>query len=147
MLLALAALLAVSCGRQVRVTEDFNFDWTFSLGDDAAWAQPGFDDSSWRQLHLPHDWSVEGEFSADNPSTPGGGALPGGIGWYRKHFPTPAGTDRGRKCFVEFDGVFMNSTVYVNGQAAGTRPYGYSSFRYDITGMLNEGSDIISKRL
>lgn len=140
LLLALAALLAVSCGRQVRVTEDFNFDWTFSLGDDAAWAQPGFDDSSWRQLHLPHDWSVEGEFSADNPSTPGGGALPGGIGWYRKHFPTPAGTDRGRKCFVEFDGVFMNSTVYVNGKAAGTRPYGYSSFRYDITGMLNEGA-------
>ncbi|MCR5570960.1 MAG: glycoside hydrolase family 2, partial [Bacteroidales bacterium] len=127
-----AMIVAAGCGRQEqspRLVEDFNFGWRFSLGDDAAWAEPGFNDAAWRELHLPHDWSVEGEFSADNPSTPGGGALPGGIGWYRKHFPTPD-ADR---IAVEFDGVFMNSTVYVNGHEVGTRPYGYSSFSYDIS--------------
>ena len=131
LLVAAMVVLVGGCGekKSPRVVEDFNFDWRFSLGDDAAWAEPGFDDAAWRELHLPHDWAVEGEFSADNPSTPGGGALPGGIGWYRKHFATPA-SDR---ILVEFDGVFMNSTVYVNGQEVGTRPYGYSSFCYDIT--------------
>ena len=125
-------VLVMGCGREnkaPRMVEDFNFEWRFSLGDSQAWAAPEFDDSKWRSLHLPHDWSVEGDFSADNPSTPGGGALPGGIGWYRKHFKTPD-SDR---IFVEFDGVFMNSTVYVNGQEVGTRPYGYSSFSYDIS--------------
>lgn len=127
-----AMIVAAGCGRESRsprLVEDFNFGWRFSLGDDAAWAEPGFNDAAWRELHLPHDWSVEGKFSADNPSTPGGGALPGGIGWYRKHFPTPD-ADR---IAVEFDGVFMNSTVYVNGHEVGTRPYGYSSFSYDIS--------------
>ena len=134
-ILAAMAFLAAACtAGSPRNIEDFNFGWKFQLGDAAEMAAPGFDDSAWRDLHLPHDWSVEGEFSADNPSTPGGGALPGGIGWYRKHFATP---ESGNKVFVEFDGVFMNSTVYVNGISAGTRPYGYSSFSYDITDMLN----------
>ncbi|MDE5906787.1 MAG: beta galactosidase jelly roll domain-containing protein, partial [Alistipes sp.] len=116
-----------------RRTEDFNFDWRFALGDDAAYAAVDFDDSAWRQLHLPHDWAVEGDFSKDNPSTPGGGALPGGVGWYRKEFATPKGVAAGRRLYVEFDGVFMNSTVYINGTPLGTRPYGYSSFSYDLT--------------
>lgn len=135
--LAATALLFSSCSQTpTRTVEDFNFGWCFALGDDEAFSDPAFDDSEWRQLHLPHDWSIEGEFSKDNPSTPGGGALPGGIGWYRKDFATPAGVDGGKKVYVEFDGVFMNSTVYVNGKAAGTRPYGYSSFSYDITDLL-----------
>lgn len=133
--LAAIAFIAAACTTgSPRSTEDFNFGWKFQLGDAAGMAAPDFDDSAWRNLHLPHDWSVEGEFSADNPSTPGGGALPGGIGWYRKHFTTPEGAV---KVYVEFDGVFMNSTVYVNGTSAGTRPYGYSSFSYDITDLLN----------
>ncbi len=131
--------------------EDFNFDWKFTLGDEPAYAESAFDDGAWRDLHLPHDWSIEGEFSADNPSTPGGGALPGGIGWYRKHFEAPAGAfgpdGKAVKCVrVEFDGVFMNSTVYVNGQALGTRPYGYSSFSYDITPCLRPGENVIAVR-
>lgn len=126
-----------SCARdEGRTVSDFNFDWRFMLGDDAAFAAADYDDGDWRELHLPHDWSIEGEFSKDNPSTPGGGALPGGIGWYRKEFATPEGIGEGRHLFVEFDGVFMNSTVYVNGKALGTRPYGYSSFTYDITPCL-----------
>lgn len=129
---ACALTLAACSSNSPRIVEDFNFDWRFSLGDDSSWAEPGFDDASWRELHLPHDWSVEGDFSIDNPSTPSGGALPGGIGWYRKHFPTPDA----ERVSIEFDGVFMLSTVYVNGKEAGTRPYGYSSFAYDITDLL-----------
>ena len=109
----------------------------FTEDASAGWASPGFDDSSWRSLHLPHDWAIEGEFSSDAPSGTGSGALPGGIGWYRKHFATPY-ADR---VYVEFDGVFMNSTVYVNGKPVGTRPYGYSSFSYDITGYLNPAGE------
>ena len=120
---------------QERIIEDFNFDWSFKLGDDQQFATNDFDDSSWRELHLPHDWSIEGEFSKDNPSTPGGGALPGGIGWYRKHFRSPK-LD-GRHIAIEFDGIFMNSTVFVNGHKVGFRPYGYSSMSYDITPYLN----------
>lgn len=135
-LIALLCALC-SCSRgEGRKVSDFDFDWRFTLGDDTAFAAADYDDGDWRELHLPHDWSIEGEFSKDNPSTPGGGALPGGIGWYRKEFATPEGIGEGRRLFVEFDGVFMNSTVYVNGEAMGTRPYGYSSFTYDITPCL-----------
>ena len=140
-----ALALAGCCGgtSSPRLAEDFNFGWRFQLGDDPEWAAEAYDDSSWRELHLPHDWSVEGQFSADNPSTPGGGALPGGIGWYRKTFTLPAD---GAHRSIEFDGVFMNSTVYINGHALGTRPYGYSSFTYDLTPYLREGENTIAVR-
>ncbi len=141
---AAALALAGCCGTSSpRLSEDFNFGWRFQLGDDPQWATEAYDDSSWRELHLPHDWSVEGQFSADNPSTPGGGALPGGIGWYRKTF-TLSADDLHRS--IEFDGVFMNSTVYINGHALGTRPYGYSSFTYDLTPYLREGENTIAVR-
>lgn len=123
-----------------RTVEDFNFDWRFTLGDEESYAAAEFDDSSWRQLHLPHDWSIEGVFDRNNPSTEWSGALPGGVGWYRKRFPSPR-LD-GRVVNVEFDGIFMNGTVYVNGHKVGSRPYGYSSVSYDITPYLNaEGED------
>ena len=143
--LAMAALLSLAaCGTKEspRIVEDFNFGWKFQLGDNAGYAAESFDDSSWRSLHLPHDWAVEGEFSPLNPSTPSGGALPGGIGWYRKAFATPDGVADGRRVQVEFDGVFMNSTVYVNGKEFGTRPYGYSSFCYDITEALHTDGSV-----
>lgn len=136
LVLITAALIFVGCTELApRQIEDFNFEWSFTLGDDAAFATVEYDDSQWRKLHLPHDWSVEGEFSKDNPSTPAGGALPGGIGWYRKHFATPE--IEGRVVTLEFDGIFMNSRVYVNGHEVGYRPYGYSSLCYDITEWLN----------
>lgn len=142
--LLLPLWLAMACDTEgtMRNIEDFNFDWRFTLGDDPAYATMEYDDTAWRELHLPHDWSIEGEFSKDNPSTPAGGALPGGIGWYRKQFVTP--NIDGRVVNVEFDGVFMNSTVYVNGHKIDYRPYGYSSFSYDITPYLNpEGENNI----
>ena len=141
-LTALLAILSCGCGKvgDVRVREDFNDDWKFSLGDIAGAENPAFDDSGWRELELPHDWAVEGDFSIENPSGTGGGALPGGIGWYRKTFNAPA--DESDKVWrLEFDGVYMNSEVFVNGVSLGVRPYGYISFGYDISKYLHWGEE------
>ena len=110
----------------------FNQDWRFQLGDVANGQDTGFNDSAWRQLNLPHDWSIEGEFSEKHPAGIGGGALPGGLGWYRKSFTVP-GTAKGKLVFIEFDGVYRNSEVWINGHYLGKRPYGYSSFSYNLT--------------
>lgn len=123
-----------------RERTDFNEGWRFSPGDtEEAW-RPDFDDSSWRQLNLPHDWSIEGEFSSTNPATPGGGALPGGTGWYRKTFSVEQNNE-GKLYYIEFDGVYRNSEVWVNGHYLGMRPYGYISFRYDLTPHLRTGAE------
>ena len=102
-----------------------NFDegWLFLLADSSQMSAPEYNDSFWRKLDLPHDWAIEGDFSDSNPSGATGGALPGGVGWYRKHF-TVSDLSAGKHYYIDFDGVYMNSTVYVNGQALGTRPYG-----------------------
>ena len=114
----------------------FNDDWRFHLGDVSDGQNAN--DSQWRQLNLPHDWSIEGEFSETNPAGTGGGALPGGIGWYRKTFTLPS-TANGKQVFVEFDGVYRNSEVWINGHYLGKRPYGYSSFAYELTPHLVYG--------
>ncbi len=106
-----------------------------------------FDDSAWRSLELPHDWAVEGDFNAGNPSGTGGGALPGGIGWYRKHFKMDD-KFRGKVIHIDFDGVYMNSTVWLNGVELGTRPYGYISFSYDLTPYINwDGDNVLAVRV
>ena len=128
----------VSPARQARVRQDFDVGWRFFLGDPDGAERPEYDNASWRKLDLPHDWSIEGTFSKDNPSTPGGGALPCGTGWYRKHFTLPV-TAKEKKVFIDFDGVYMNSTVWINGHKLGTRPYGYVSFRYELTPYLHYG--------
>ena len=142
-LLIAVILMAVvnGCSRpEPRTHVSFNQGWKFALaaGDEAA--QPDFDDSGWRELDLPHDWSIEGEFSQDNPATPGGGALPGGIGWYRKTFRMNA-ADRERLTYISFDGVYRNSEVWINGNYLGKWPYGYSSFRYELTPWLKYGEE------
>ncbi|MBE6227783.1 MAG: DUF4982 domain-containing protein [Bacteroidales bacterium] len=141
-LTALLAILSCGCGKvgDVRVREDFNDDWKFCLGDIAGAEDPVFDDSGWRELELPHDWAVEGDFSIENPSGTGGGALPGGIGWYRKTFIAPA-ADSAKVWRLEFDGVYMNSEVFINGVSLGVRPYGYISFGYDISQYLHWGEE------
>jgi len=138
----LAAIVIISCGKESpRTISDFNFGWKFALTDDTVCYRADYDDSGWRDFHLPHDWSIEGSFSSENPSTVNGGALPGGIGWYRKHF-TPS--QNGDRCFLEFDGIHMNSTLYVNGRKVGNRPYGYSSFSYEITDFLIPGENTVA---
>jgi beta-galactosidase len=141
-LTALCALVVVSSAAiaQHRQTLDFDRGWRFHLGDVANGQDMALDDSSWRALDLPHDWSIEGEFSRQNPAGAGGGALPGGIGWYRKTFTVPA-TDTSRRVFLEFDGVYRNSEVWINGHYLGKRPYGYSSFSYGLTPYLRYGAD------
>ena len=125
----------------------FNDGWCFSLIDDSLAAQVDFADSGWRKLNLPHDWAIEGDFSQDNSSGTGGGALPGGIGWYRKTF-IPADGDKGRHFRIEFDGVYMNSEVFINGISLGKRPYGYISFSYDLTPYLKWGEkNVIAVRV
>lgn len=123
-----------------RQRTSFNDNWRFSLGDVEGASVFTFDDNDWRQLNLPHDWAIEGDFSKDNPSGIGGGALPGGIGWYRKTFVADEAY-AGKKVFIDFDGVYMNSEVFINGHSLGKRPYGYISFRYDLTPYLKIGEE------
>ena len=138
-LITLLILTLISCTNspsKSRKIELFTKDWKFHLGNVTNGHKLELNDSQWRVLDLPHDWSIEGEFSKDNPATPGGGALPGGIGWYRKTFAIPE-SDKNKLTFVDFDGVYRNSEVWLNGNYLGKRPYGYSSFRYDLTPFLN----------
>ncbi len=123
-----------------RQTVSFDPAWRFHLGDVAGAQELAFADSGWRTLDVPHDWSIEGEFREQNPAGVGGGALPGGVGWYRKTFTLPA-ADTGKVVFVEFDGIYRNSEVWINGQYLGKRPYGYSSFRYELTPHLRYGTE------
>ncbi len=130
--------------------ERINFDegWRFTLGDSIQMAQTNYDDSSWRQLDLPHDWAIEGDFLDSNPSGAGGGSLPGGVGWYRKHLHIDRITDNTSRWYIDIDGAYMNSTVYINGKKLGTRPYGYSSFRYELTQYLDpNGDNVIAVRV
>ena len=145
----LVCLLSTLMGLQVEARERLNFDkdWRFLLGDSAQMAKAEYNDSWWRRLDVPHDWAIEGDFYVGNPSGASGGALPGGIGWYRKHFTINPESTANNRYFIEFDGVYMNSTVYVNGQKVGNRPYGYSSFEYDITPYVKEGENVVAVRV
>ena len=155
-LILLSAVLTVMTV-QARDRQCFDRNWRFNLGDSIIMAKADFDDSKWRLLDVPHDWAIEGDFYVSNPSGAGGGALPGGIGWYRKHFDVShllkakgrgdSGKPSDHRFFIEFDGVYMNSTVYVNGQEVGHRPYGYSSFEYDITPYVREGDNVVAVRV
>ena len=132
LLLAATALGAES----PRERRNFDFDWRFERGDIEQAQAADFDDSGWRKLNVPHDWSIEGPYGAEHGS--GNGFLPGGIGWYRKSFSLPESL-RGRKVFIEFDGVYRDSDVWINGEHLGHRPYGYAAFEYDLTPHLRYG--------
>jgi beta-galactosidase len=121
---------------QPRTIALWNDGWKFFLGGASDATASNFNDASWRSLDLPHDWSIEGEFSESHPAGVGGGALPGGLGWYRKTFSLSA-LPEGKKVFVVFDGVYCNSEVWINGHSLGKRPNGYISFQYELTPYLN----------
>jgi beta-galactosidase len=110
--------------------------WKFVLGDPGGAEAPSSSDSAWRTVDLPHDWSIEGRPEKDSPTGAGGGFFPSGVGWYRKTFNAPAAW-RGKCVSVEFDGVYKDATVYLNGHKLGTHPYGYTSFTLDLTLDLN----------
>src|SRR6266545_4512600 len=127
---------APSSPARLRATTSFDSDWRFLKSDAPGAEKPDFDDADWRKLDVPHDWSIEGPFDKNNPTGGAGGFLPAGVGWYRKHFILPSDYSR-RHVFIDFDGIMANSDVWINDFHLGKRPYGYVSFRYELTGHLN----------
>ncbi|MDW8849423.1 glycoside hydrolase family 2 TIM barrel-domain containing protein [Flavobacterium sp. MMLR14_040] len=139
--IALALLLTTtsfSQGKKARIIEDFNKNWNFKLGDHPEAINSNFDAKDWRNLQLPHDWSIEGAFDKDSKTKQAQGFLPAGKGWYRKTFTVPA-SFKSKIIWIEFDGVFKNSEVFINGHSLGIRPNGYISFSYDLSEFLNFG--------
>jgi beta-galactosidase len=152
--MALAPVLGMTGSAQARVTArasgsrstDFGQDWKFALvnpegitdptGAYSSAQDPGFDDSGWRALDVPHDWSIELTPVQTASTSSGTGFLQGGLAWYRKHFTLPSALT-GQRISVEFDGVYMNSNVYLNGKLLGNHPYAYTGFSYDITGQVH----------
>jgi len=122
----------------------FDQEWRFHLGDiaEGRWREP--DDSTWRLVDLPHDWSIELERDPANPSGSAGGYFPMGLGWYRKTFAAPEAWC-GKKVRVEFEGVYMNAETWLNGHFLGRHPYGYTSFWYDLTPYLDVGTTNVLK--
>ena len=144
---ALAILLLGAQSLSARDRQSFDKDWLFILADSAGMQKSEYADGHWRSLNLPHDWAIEGDFAPSNPSGASGGALPGGIGWYRKHFSVNP-KEKYDRFTITFDGVYMNSSVYINGHKLGTRPYGYSTFEYDLTPYINrKGDNVIAVKV
>jgi beta-galactosidase len=155
-----ATLLPAQQTPPLRDTTLFDHDWKFFLGDAPGADRPAFDDSAWRTLDLPHDWSIEGggkpqvpgeqegPFDAKSPAGAGGAYLDGGVGWYRKTFTLPAGK-KGRQFSILFDGAYENADVYLNGTKLGSHPYGFTSFHYDLTPSLKFGpeANVLAVRL
>ncbi len=140
-------LLLLSCRpifAQNSETVLFDDSWSFFKGGALGAEHANFDDSKWQKVDLPHDWSIEDLPGTKSPFSPaaisqvGGGFTTGGTGWYRKTFTLPE-SKKGKRVIVQFDGVYMNSTVFVNGQNIGTHPYGYTSFWFDITDKIKFG--------
>jgi beta-galactosidase len=136
----LLSVQQLSFAQSSRSIIDFNNNWKFSLGNDSTSIDVNYNDVKWRTLNLPHDWSIEGAFSATAAATTQGGALSGGIGWYRKIFTVPTSSDN-KNLFIEFEGIYRNSEVWINNHYLGKRPNGYISFRYDLTPHLKYGKE------
>lgn len=131
--------------KAVRIKENFNESWKFQLSDSTSFKNENYIDSDWRTVNLPHDWSIEGQFSASNSGR--NAWLPGGIGWYRKTFNISK--EHKQKHFeIQFDGVYRHSQIWVNGQFVGVQYDGYTSFYFDITPFLNfDSSNVIAVRV
>ncbi|MHC4479889.1 MAG: sugar-binding domain-containing protein, partial [Planctomycetota bacterium] len=133
---------------EVRDHRRFDDDWLFHRGDAEGADGAAFDDSSWRHVNLPHDWSIEDladspDGSPFDPKAVGGGSAGytvGGVGWYRKRFELPTEAE-GKRVHVQFDGVYMNADVYLNGEHLGSHPYGYTSFWFDMTPHVKWGGE------
>ncbi|MFI2857725.1 glycoside hydrolase family 2 TIM barrel-domain containing protein [Paenibacillus sp. JSM ZJ436] len=129
-----------------RKRECFDWNWKFILSDEIDAYRDDYDDSHWRTVQLPHDWSIEGEYAEQNPTGKCGGFLPSGIGWYRKQLEW-SGTIGEKGLFLEFDGIYMNSTIWINGCKVNERPYGYMGFEVAFADLLREGSNTIAIRV
>jgi beta-galactosidase len=136
LLCSFATSYALPASSREQINADFG--WRFRLGDQARAEAPNLDDKSWRTINLPHDWSIEGTPDPKNLTGSGGGYFPAGLGWYRKTFNAPKAWSS-KRVSIEFDGVYMNATVYLNGHALGSHPNGYTSFAFDLSPYLALG--------
>jgi beta-galactosidase len=143
------SLIQVTSQTVVNRENLFDNEWRFHLGGAQGAENPQFDDSHWRKIDLPHDWSIEdlpgtsSPFSQNAISQVSGGFTTGGTGWYRKSFQIPESL-KGKRFRILFEGVYMNAEVWLNGRQAGNHPYGYSSFWFDITDNLKyEGENVL----
>jgi len=142
-LLLIVVLASCTTPSTVRITEDFNDNWKFALDISTNASKVDFDDTNWRILYVPHDWSIEKGYQKEGKTAASTGFVTGGIGWYRKSFSLTE-TDKEKQISVLFDGVYNNSTVWINGHLLGIRPNGYNSFSYDLTSHLKfDGTDNI----
>ncbi|AQS94325.1 beta-galactosidase [Polaribacter sp. BM10] len=142
----LVLLFEVFSLQSQRIETNFNNSWNFILADNFSFSKENIDDSSWKNLNVPHDWSFEKGVRKGGDQGQGGGYHDGGIGWYRKYFDIKK-ESLSKITYINFDGVYMNSEVWVNGNHLGKRPYGYISFRYDISKYLKEGKNTIAVRV
>ncbi len=138
--------ISLSVRSQPRQKFLMDFGWKFIQQDQTDARQFDFDDSQWRTLDLPHDWSIEGTYDQNAPTGGSGGYLPTGIGWYRRTFQVPK-YSYGKTIWIEFDGVYMNSDVWINGHHLGTYPNGYNSFHYELTPYLTNGENVIAVKV
>jgi len=143
LLTAVIAIIILTTTLQAQ-TINFDNDWRFHRGAMFGAQKTNIDDSKWRTVDLPHDWSIEDQPATKSPfsqtaiSQVNGGFTLQGTSWYRKTFDVPQ-TDKGKQIVIQFDGVYMNADVYVNGEHLGKHPYGYTSFYYNITDKLKFG--------
>lgn len=145
----LVVLCSVSCSKPqtLNTKENFDFGWKFIAEDISNSEVSDFNDSQWRNVDLPHDWSIEGNFSKDNPSFSRGGWLQTGKVTYRKSF-TVSSEDKDKRFVIYFDGAYRNSEVFINGHSLGKRPLGYIAFHYDMTDYINIGGvNVITVKL
>lgn len=131
----------------IREKTKINLDWKFKAGDTPQANQAAFNDSDWKKVQVPHDWSIEGTFDKKNPSGQMGAFLPGGIAWYRKTLDLKKHSAN-QQVYIEFEGVYMNSEVYLNGHHLGHHAYGYTGFYYNLTPYLNpNGKNVLAVRV
>ena len=142
---ALLLVFTAAAGQPRRVT-NMDAGWRFHQGDVMGAEAATYDDMDWRKLDVPHDWSIEGDNLRENPGGGSIGFFPTGMGWYRKTFDVKA-FDRNKRYSIEFDGIYMLSTVWINGHELGTWPYGYSSFSYDLTPYLRAKGNVLAVRV
>lgn len=142
--LSLFCIANVFAQKQARIKENFDFDWKFTLSDNADYSKQNYTDTEWKEVQLPHDWNITMEFDRKAGGSPG--FLPESIGWYRKTFKLPA-SYKGKSISILFDGIFHQSDVYINGHHLGFRPYGFCSIEYDLTPHLKfDGENTVAVR-
>lgn len=142
----LLSCIVISANTPVRQIYSMDKNWKFHFGDISGAEETEFNDENWRTLDVPHDWSIEMAIDENEPAGGNGGYFQTGTGWYRKIFTAPADII-GKQIRIEFDGIYMNSEVWINGEFLGKRPNGYIGFSYDITPWLVSGRNVIAVRV